>query len=113
MRAAMLDRVQTAPRIARAKHLAHHRSQTLRPLGLPLRAEDQILAELDQRVGQPAAGAVAVKRIALELAAIGLVVADADPRQGSKPLEQGAGEPCILVPQDGDLPTPPHPPPRL
>ena len=44
----------------------------------PSSAEDQILADFDQRMREPAQRAVLVERVALELAAIGHVVADGD-----------------------------------
>ena len=75
VRAIALDGVQPRRKIAAAKHLAHHPGQTLAPLGLPFRAQDQILPNLDQRVREPPERAVLVERVAFELAAIGHVVA--------------------------------------
>ena len=50
----------------------------LRPLGLALRAKNQILPELDQRMSKPSCRAVPVERVAPELAVIGHIFADGE-----------------------------------
>ena len=68
---------------------------------------DQILPDLDQRVGQSARRRDRVDRVAGKRAVIGLVVADlagGKIRLGGQRLDQRLWEPAVAVPQDPDLP---------
>ncbi len=110
MRAMELDRMQRSTRV---HHLAHRLCQALGPFGLTFVPEDQVLANLDQRVREPAHRAVAVERVALELSGIRNVVADLDAGNGLQALEQRQRQPRVLVPQHADRPGPRHALPRL
>src|SRR4051794_14524872 len=72
---------------------------------------DEILPQLDQRVGQAAGGGVLVERIALEAAIIRLVVADDKGRVAAEMVDHRLGDARILIPQKGNLPWPPLPSP--
>ena len=91
------------------KHLAQGLGQSSGPFGLSFRTEDQILPQLDQRMGQSARRSVPVERIAFQLARIGHVVADLDARNRPQRVEQRESEPRVPVPQDADRPGTGHP----
>ncbi len=68
---------------------------------------DEILPDLDQRVGQSARSRDRVDRVAGKRSVIGLVVADlvgGQVRLGDQRLDQRLGKPPVAVPQDPDLP---------
>ncbi len=85
-----------------------------RPLSLTLGVADQVLADLDDGVDEAPAGAVLPEAIALELAGIGLVLADDQVALGVEALEQRPRQPrVLLVPQHADVPGPRHHLPAL
>ena len=82
------------------------RQKPLRPCRLARGVADQVLADLDDGVGEPALRAVLPQAVALELARIGLVVADDQVALGIEAVEQRLGEPRVAVPQHADVPGP-------
>ena len=74
-----------------------------------LRFADQILPDLDQRIGQSARSGDGVDRVAGQAAVIGFVVADVASGKiglGEQSLDQRLRNPVVAIPQDPDLPRP-------
>lgn len=78
----------------------HDAAKTLAPGGLSCGVADQVLANFDDGIGEPALGPVLPQAVALELARVRLVLADDQVTFGKEALQQRLGEPRALVPKD-------------
>ena len=70
---------------------------------------NQVLAQFDQPVGEPAPGAVAIHAVADQRPGIGLVVADHQIGIGGKRFDQRPRKAGIGIPENADLPRPAAP----
>src|SRR5688572_29694864 len=77
-RAVMRHRMQPRHDVRRLQNLPQDRGEMLGPLRLTLGTENEILANLDEGMGKPSRRRVLIQGVALELAGIGLVVANDD-----------------------------------
>ncbi len=64
----------------------------------------QILPELDQHMDKAVSRAVAIERVALQLAGIGRVIAHDDPRQFAAHAENAVGKPPVAVVENAVIP---------
>ena len=76
------------------------------PCPRPLIAGDEILPDLDQRVGEAPPGCMAIDRVSRQRAIIGLVVADDEALLGAQAGKQGIGEAGVEIPKDSGMPGP-------
>src|SRR4051794_29879993 len=67
---------------------------------------DQILPDLDERIGEAPDGGVTVDGIACKSPIIGLVVADDESVLGLQPFQKRPGEAIVRIPQDSHMPGP-------
>ena len=93
-------------RSARAARGFEEPGEALRPFLGALARCDQILPDLDQRIGEAPDGGVPVDGVAGERPIIGLVVADDESVLGLQPVQQRLGEAVVRIPQDAHMPGP-------
>ena len=98
----MTDLVKLGPAVLRDED----RREPVGPGVRAGRVGDEVLADLDEGMGEPAPGPVAIEAVVLERPVIGLVVADDEVGIAGERRDQGERETRIGVPQEAGVPGP-------